>query len=129
MSVSIEATVERDGRWWVIRVPEYDISGQAARLSEAESVAREITSLWLGIEEEDVVVSLTQRVPDDVTLALRQAEEEGRAARELAAHAASVKAAAVRRLLQTGMHQNEAAELIGVSRQRIAQIARAGQEV
>ncbi|MCF4005609.1 hypothetical protein L1O03_00205 [Corynebacterium uropygiale] len=70
----VDATVTRDGQWWLVEVPEFDISGQAARLTDAEDVAREITALWLDVPEEDVSVTLTQVRPD---LQKRVPEERG----------------------------------------------------
>lgn len=57
--IHVNATVARDGRWWIIKVADYDISGQAAHLQDAESVAREITALWLDVEEEEISASVT----------------------------------------------------------------------
>lgn len=119
----IVATVARDGRWWVVNVPEYDITGQAARLSDAEDVAREITALWLDVPEDDISVTVTRVLAEDIAEAMRTATEEENRARTLAAHAATIRGQAVRELLGTGMAQGEAAELLGVSRQRVAQLA------
>ncbi|MCF4006137.1 hypothetical protein L1O03_02955 [Corynebacterium uropygiale] len=121
----VDATVTRDGRWWLVKVPEYDIVGQAARLAEAEDVAREITALWLEIPEEDVSVTLTLALDKDIEETLYKASEEEQQARDLAAHAARMRGKAVRQLLDTGMAQVEAAQLLGISRQRVTQLVKA----
>lgn len=121
--INVNATVTRDGRWWIIKVPEYDITGQAAHLKDAEAVAQEITALWLDMDEADISATVTRVLDEDIANALAAADAEDERARDLAAHAAKIRSKAVRQLLETGMTQNEAAEMLGVSRQRIAQLA------
>ncbi|MFE1514045.1 hypothetical protein ACFWIF_04320 [Corynebacterium bovis] len=124
MTLTVNATVERDGHWWVICVPEYDILGQAAHISEVEAVAREITALWLDIDESDITVSVTPIIPDSVKNQLACADEHSKKSKEIASQATHLRRAAVQSLLDTGMTRTDAAFLLGISRQRVAQIVR-----
>lgn len=121
--IHVNATVTRDGRWWTIKVADYDITGQAAHLKDAEIVAREITALWLDLDEDEISATVTPVLDEGIASALAAADEEDERARNLAAHAAKLRSEAVRQLLDTGMAQKEAAAMLGVSRQRIAQLA------
>lgn len=58
MTINITATVQKDGAWWLITVPKYDIVGQAAHLKDAEPVAKEITALWLDEDEDEIKVKI-----------------------------------------------------------------------
>lgn len=121
--IHVNATVARDGRWWIIKVADYDITGQAAHLKDAEAVTREITALWLDLDEDDISATVTPVLDEGIGSAFLTADAEDKRARSLAAHAAKLRSEAVRQLLDTGMAQKEAAEILGVSRQRIAQLA------
>jgi len=57
MTTHITATVQKDGAWWLVAVPEYDIVGQAAHLKDAADVAKEITALWLCEDEDNITVT------------------------------------------------------------------------
>lgn len=122
--IRVRATVERDGRWWLVRVPEYDIVGQATKLADAESVASEITALWLDLDPDSIAVTMEPLLPTDAQHELEEATVEERQARNLAADAAHRRTVVVRNLLSTGMSQIEAATLLGVSRQRVAQLSK-----
>lgn len=55
-----EATVTREGKWWIVRIPEINGLTQARRLSEAPLMAREYiaVTLDLPIDVVDVVASV-----------------------------------------------------------------------
>lgn len=57
--INVTATAIQDGRWWTITVPEYGITGQAAHFKDAKAVAREITALWLDLDEADISATVT----------------------------------------------------------------------
>ena len=42
-------SVPREGRWWIVRVPEIDQVTQARRLSEVTKAARELIAVTLGV--------------------------------------------------------------------------------
>ena len=42
-------SVTREGRWWIVRVPEVDQVTQARRLSEVTTAARELIAMTLDV--------------------------------------------------------------------------------
>ena len=50
--------VVRDGRWWMVHIPEIDGLTQARRLSEAETMAREYIALDRGIPVGEISVEI-----------------------------------------------------------------------
>ena len=49
MTTKVEATAVRDGRWWLVRLPELDTAGQARTVREIRAVATEVAALWLDV--------------------------------------------------------------------------------
>ncbi|WP_078309207.1 hypothetical protein [Mycobacterium sp. 96-892] len=50
--------VTRDGKWWMIHVPEIDQLTQARHEGEVEQMARELIASWLDTPMEDVAVQI-----------------------------------------------------------------------
>ena len=50
--------VERDGKWWMIHVPDIDGLTQARRLSEVEEMARSLIAISTDTRLEDVAVDV-----------------------------------------------------------------------
>ncbi|BBU23272.1 hypothetical protein [Mycobacterium xenopi] len=51
-----EIEVERDGRWWMIRVPEIDQLTQARRIDEIEDMARSLIAISTDQPINDITV-------------------------------------------------------------------------
>lgn len=58
MSTTYTATVSREGKWWMVRIPELGGLTQARRLSEAGDMAREWIAVTLDVPLDDVAVDL-----------------------------------------------------------------------
>lgn len=54
-----EVTVEREGQWWVFRVPELGTGGQAKAFAEVPNEAQGVIAMWLDVKPETVVVAVT----------------------------------------------------------------------
>lgn len=52
------ATATREGKWWMIRIPEIDGLTQARRLEQAEEMAREYIAASEGVELANVDVTV-----------------------------------------------------------------------
>lgn len=118
------ATVEREPGWWIISVPELDLVTQARRIRDIQHMATDLVAAWLDKDPADVrveiedftppaaVVDQMSRAKSLLTQATREQEEAGR----LASDAVSVL------VDELGLTLRDAAQILGVSHQRVAQI-------
>lgn len=122
---TIHAHARRDGRWWYIDIPELGTSGQARTLKDVDSVAREIAALWLDADETTVHVTVAVELPTDAAELWGQADAADMRARQDAQAAARLRRSAVASLKAQGISQADAARVLGVSQQRVSQLAHA----
>ena len=124
-ATAVDVLARREGRWWVFEIPSLDVTGQAADLSSVADEARGIIAAWDtdGPREEDIRV----RVRLDGESEARRIWEEGEAdeaeARKVLERSAASKREAVALLRhEKGYSAAQAAQVLGVSRQRIYQL-------
>jgi hypothetical protein len=113
---------EREGRFWLLRVPELDIMTQARRLTEADEMARDLIATWLDVAPDSFAIDLDVALPDELARRrdrARQLREEADRLREQAAEELRV---VVRAAHDAGMSVRELAVALGVSHQRAQQI-------
>lgn len=127
---SYTAQLTRDGKWWVVYVPEIGHATQGRTLAEADEMARDLICLW---EEEDrgllldaaeLDVQLDIQLPDEVRSHLQEADELRAKAQQTHEAAAEQQAEAVRTLRRSGVSMRDAGKALGLSHQRVAQLAR-----
>lgn len=122
------AIVIREGRWWMIDIPELDGLTQARRLGEAELMAREYIAVTLDLKLSDVNVKLevdgVEGVHDLVERIARIREEKSEAAR-LEADALEESTALAKELVGAEVPLRDAAEMLGISYQRVHQLVNA----
>lgn len=125
MSITYTAEVTREGRWWMVSVPEIDGLTQARRLSEAEGMARDLVAVTLDVPVEDVTVSVRVSSVDGVDVAGEMAAI--RAGREEAARldrdATERTRALARDLVARDVPLRDVGAVLGVSHQRAHQLA------
>ena len=110
----------RSGAWWAISVPEIKgVFSQARRLDQVEGMAREAIALMLNVDPHSFEVEVQPELPQEVTRA-RKARSALRKAEE-SAEEATVTAA--RALLAKGYTVRDAGALLGISPQRVSQLA------
>jgi CRP-like cAMP-binding protein len=113
------ATATREGRWWVIDVDGVGVT-QSRTLAEAHTWAQGRVEAVTGKAGADVIV--TPSVPDGTVDQVRDAQAlMAHADAELRRAAEEIRDAA-RNMLQIGMSQQDAAIILGVSRQRVSQL-------
>jgi DNA-binding CsgD family transcriptional regulator len=122
---SYRVTALREGRWWLLRVPELDIVTQTRRLARAEQTARDLIATWLGADPGSLDVEVVPAVGDEVTDRLIGEAVEARAsAARQSSRAMALTDQAVHRLVAKGVPLRDVGEMLGISHQRVAQLAR-----
>jgi predicted RNase H-like HicB family nuclease len=123
-SKHVKAMVHRDpedrGAWLVNVVGEPGAVTFGRSLGEAKRRGVEMVALWFDLEPEDITIDWDVRLGD-----LSRPVKQGR---DAMAHAESDRLRrddAVRALTEAGVSYRDVAELLGLSHQRVAQIARA----
>jgi predicted RNase H-like HicB family nuclease len=53
-----DAVVTRDGKWWMIEVPELKVITQALSEDDVEYMATDLIAVWLNVKFNDVAVKL-----------------------------------------------------------------------
>ena len=125
MSKNYAVSVTREGKWWMVHVPDIDGLTQARRLDETAAMATSLIAVTLGIPAAAVHITVTVDLPDSVTThigraaALRAtaAQAQGDAAKEIRAAATELKSA--------GLPLRDIGEVLGVSYQRAHQLVTA----
>jgi hypothetical protein len=121
---SFDAVVTREGRWWMIHVPALDAVTQSRSLREVPAMATGVVSALLDAEEEDLTIRLSYELPAEVATAWHEAEALRTQAEEAEDRAAALRREAVRTLLSTThMSQADAGVMLGLSKQRVQQLA------
>jgi DNA-directed RNA polymerase specialized sigma subunit len=118
----------RDGRWWLVHIPEIDGVTQARRLAEAPTMAREYIALDRGIRLRDVkveIVSIRMEEPSS-----RELLDSARQIREMRAQASELERESGERarqfaqsLVTDGVPVRDIAALLEISPQRVSQLA------
>ena len=117
------ANVERDGRFWLIRVPEIGRSTQARHLREVEEMARDLIAVMHDIAPDSFDVVVSHRLPKSVQAHLARAEKLRKESDLAKSRAADESRAAVRELVDAGLPLRDIGQLLGISHQRAAQLA------
>jgi DNA-directed RNA polymerase specialized sigma24 family protein len=116
------AEVQRDGKFWLIRVPEIDRSTQALRYRDVVAMASDLIEIMEGVESDDYDLHLKVVLPDAVKDHLARAEVLREEARRANAESAKESREAVKQLLAQGLSQREAGDVLGMSFQRVNQL-------
>jgi hypothetical protein len=118
-----KVVVEREPGWWIVQIPELDLTTQARRLGDVEKNAREAISALLDVGT--LTFDLEQSVQPPVAVV-----QEIDAGRALIDRAASLREEGADRIGQAvdklikdfGLTMREAGRLLDLSHQRIAQL-------
>jgi hypothetical protein len=117
--------VERDGRWWTIRIPDVGGLTQARRLGEVDFMARDYLALATHTPIERIVVHVVSiDIPDwgDINSKARQLVEERKSATEKLAEAQESVGQYARDLVALKVPIRDVAELLELSFQRVSQL-------
>jgi hypothetical protein len=118
--------VNREGRWWIINVPEIDQITQARRVSEIEDMARSLIAISTDQPLSEIAVHIANICVDGADV-LEPAAQVARLRHQAASVERLALAAAgtfASRLTKADIPVRDIAALIHVSPQRISQLAR-----
>lgn len=122
-------TVTREGRWWMVHIPDLDGLTQARNLAEAPLMAREYIAVTLNVPIEEVDVAMhydTIGNVRDVNARLAAIAKEREQARELERRATAEATALARALVDDHVPLRDVGVVLGVSHQRAHQLVNAG---
>jgi len=126
------AEIERDGRFWRVRVPDIDRSTQARSLSEAEAMVRDLVAIMTDVPQNSFAVDMKIILPEDVQLELEQSHALREQAKQTQAEAARLVRDAAHRLHTLGLSLRDIGKALGVTFQRAKQLvdeaAQSGQQ-
>jgi hypothetical protein len=120
--------ITREGRWWMVHIPEINGLTQARRLAEAPTMAREYIALDRGIRLRDIsveVASVRMEKPASRELleSARQIKDMRARASELERESAERAREYAHRLVEHGVPVRDIAALLEISPQRVSQLA------
>ncbi|HZX01393.1 hypothetical protein [Kribbella sp.] len=120
-----EVTVRRDGRWWMVGVPELDGVTQARRLDEVERMAREYIAVSTDVPLSKVAVEVVgiEAGGRDLLEAKTLVEALRRRAKDLEALVAELTRQVASALTDVDVPVRDVSSVLGVSHQRVSQLA------
>lgn len=118
---SVTATATRSGGWWAVEIPE--VPGaftQARRLDQVPAMAADAVAMLTG---EKVTVNVVPVLPDPQQQQVDHVRQASKDAAERLERSAAETRALVTHLRDDGLSVRDVGELLGVSPQRISQLA------
>ncbi|MEU5942252.1 hypothetical protein ABZ807_24400 [Micromonospora sp. NPDC047548] len=119
---SYRVHANREGKFWLLRVPELDIMTQARKLTEADEMARDLIATWVDVAPDAFTIDLDVALPGELAQRrdhARQLRDEADRLRDLAADEFR---AVVREAHEAGLSVRELAVALKLSHQRAQQI-------
>lgn len=116
------ATATREGRYWVVEVVGVGVT-QGRSLSEARDMAADLVVAVHDVPAKNVDIELVIDLPGGLTGRVREARQQSADAERAQRQAADQLRNAVVELRKTGLTGRDLADVLGVSPQRISQLA------
>lgn len=122
--MAYRATVAREPGWWIVTIPELSLVTQARRLRDVQRMATDVVATWLDVDPATVNVQVDGAVaPAAIAQQMAQAQQLLAQASEEQELANRLARDAVYQLTHDlGLTLREAAEVLGISPQRAAQL-------
>ena len=123
------ARVRRSGRWWAIDVPELPgVYSQARRLDRVEPMARDAIALFLDVDPATFDLRVETNLPSDLRQDVDAVGRLRAEADRLQAESSGAMRRLTHELLGRGLSVRDAAEILGISHQRVSQLVRLDRE-
>lgn len=117
---------ERDAsiKGWAVWCDEPGCVSQVRQLSEAAEELRDAIAYLSGLDETDFVIDVVPRLSEDDRILIEQWHKARNDQEEATRRAQEASSKLVHSLLPRGFTQRDVATLLGVSHQRVSQLAR-----
>ncbi len=113
----------RDGEWWALYVDgRPNLVSQCRRLDEVEAQIRDATRFGDNLQDDEFEILVKAEAPKEVAGLIKKAREEQAEAVARTTQASQSIREAARSLLDSGLTMRDAAQLLGVSHQRVHQL-------
>lgn len=124
---NFEAVVTREGRWWMIEIPELDGLTQARRLDEVERAAREYIAVTTDVPLSQVAVEISgiDVAGHDLLEAKTLVDDLRRRAKQLDGLVADLTREVASALTDADIPVRDVSSVLGVSHQRVSQLVQA----
>jgi hypothetical protein len=116
------ARAHREGKWWVVHVPEIDKTTQVRRLDQVDEYVRDLIGLFTNDNPKAVEVRREFDLPGQVTAALAEVQRLRQSAETEAAKARTLVVRTARDLADRGLSVRDIGTVLGVSFQRAQQL-------
>jgi len=116
------ADVDRDGKFWRVRVPEVGRTTQARTLREVEPMARDLIAIMDEIPEDSFKLDVRLTLPREIQAEIEQSAALRAEAARQQARAAQLSRRAARHLRDQGLPLRDVGQALGVSFQRAKQL-------
>ena len=118
------ARFERGEKYWIVNIEEVQgCHTQARTIQQGKERIREALSLYIGDAAETVEIEVDAALPTSVRKVVDRSRIERQHAEEEAAKAAKSTERAIKAMLELGLSTRDAGDLLGISRQRVHQVA------
>jgi DNA-directed RNA polymerase specialized sigma24 family protein len=114
--------VDRDGRYWRVRVPQVQRSTQARHLREVEQMARDLIGVMQDVPPDSFELDVHIKLPSDIDQELARSAKLREQASNAQTEAARLSREAARRLYDQGLPLRDIGQILGVSFQRAKQL-------
>ncbi|WP_394253541.1 hypothetical protein [Arthrobacter pityocampae] len=119
---TFNATARRQGKWWVIEIPELGHTTRARTVVEIQDVATGLAAVIRDVDPSEVQVNVAVDTPELPEATWREAREKTQQAQQLTREAAAASREVVTSLRSSGYTLRDIAAILGISHQRVSQL-------
>lgn len=119
---TLEAKAYKEGKWWMVSIPEIDALSQARGVASVPAVAADLAALVLNVPAEEVEVHITYTLPKEAESAGKEWEDAKAGLAAAETKVSDKLTQYVRTLKDSGYSLKDTAAITGYTFQRISQI-------